>query len=316
MPTRVSRKEQNRIAQRRFRQKKTREAEETREKLGSLTAKYEVLLQQHESLKDQLLVQGGSLGGMLEDVPADASKPSDFDWESWSSLSSESVDPTCLIVQSTHVQPEEKRDEFALDTQQCHPPHVPAYRDLQSSDASAVAVAEETPEELLDETARAGLSPVRAASSQLPSTRLPSSSSSSSSASSSSAQSLSAHAQAAPCWQAAESCTLPSDWPDLPDLLDLPTQETHQSDALYGWPGALSIPQPLSQPPPQYLPQPFPPSVPDFGVGFANEFASPGPKVDLVQAVIQAGMLQEHIAYFQLETARLQAVQCGYGQAR
>lgn len=110
-----------------------------------------------------------------------------------------------------------------------------------------------------------------------------------------------ADVQTSLCWPSASGCAATSTRPDLPDLPDLPEIVT--------WKGA-QCGEPcnaLSAPPP-------PPLAPSFECGLASNFASSSLRFSLVDAVLQAGAMQERLAYYEFETAKMRASQWTLGQ--
>ncbi|KAJ4329692.1 hypothetical protein N0V87_010654 [Didymella glomerata] len=110
-----------------------------------------------------------------------------------------------------------------------------------------------------------------------------------------------ANPQTSLCWPSASGCAATSTWPDLPDLPEIVTWKGTQC----GEPcNALSAP-----PPPQ-------PLAPSFDCGLASDFAGSSQRFNLVDAVLQAGAMQERLAYYELETAKMRASQWTLGRTQ
>lgn len=347
-----TRREQNRIAQRNFRQRKIEKAQKTERELEAVQAMYNALLQQHEALKavqaapesEPREASGGvpdhdarHRGQSYSVVSAQSEQEMQLQ-ESVSSLSSLPSLPSLPSVQSLHSEQLEqwvqsvRAAQSAPSDQQARSAEAEQPAQLQQSAPTEQTV------ELFDFTKdfESSLLPVQADGSlaltpvgdgfqcgdafavvpkaadvgtsdlSWDEVSAPPHQSTRAALACEPAVDRSppfpappADVQTSLCWPSASGCAATSAWPDLPDLPEIVTWNGQQC----GEPcNALSAP-----PPPRAL-------APSFDCGLASDFASSGLRFNMVDAVLQAGAMQERLAYYELEAAKMRASQWTLGQ--
>lgn len=289
----VSRKEQNRIAQRNFRQRKIQMAQKTKEELESLTAKYEALLHEHESLKSiqtapDCRAMQESEGG-LQSV-FDKREPRSVGAPDLAQLSKSATSVSSVQRDGSFNFSDIDSEFFLRDPFQDSPrtPEDQCDVSATASDAGKEDVIGFSP---FETNAPAIQASYDAAAPLLPLVQPPT------------AFLPPPSAQSSLFWPSSSRCAQVSDGPGLPDLPDLPNWGDQPSNISYGSYDALSG-------------QPLPPLVPSLDLGPTNGFASFSSRSDIVQAVLQAACIQNNLAYFELQAHQLRASQCGYGHLK